>query len=42
MALRDAASVAGPMITTEAGVAELQADLHPEGAAQAHPASLGT
>jgi chaperonin GroEL len=41
VALQDAASVAGLMITTEAGVAELQSDLHPEGAAQAHSASMG-
>ena len=41
VALQDAASIAGLMITTEAGVAELQGDLHPEGAAQAHAASMG-
>jgi chaperonin GroEL len=41
VALQDAASIAGLMITTEAGVAELQSDLHPEGAANAHAASMG-
>jgi chaperonin GroEL len=41
VALQDAASIAGLMITTEAGVAELQSDLHPEGAAKAHAASMG-
>jgi chaperonin GroEL len=41
VALQDAASVAGLMITTEAGVADLQSDLHPEGAAKAHAASMG-
>jgi chaperonin GroEL len=42
VALQDAASIAGLMITTEAGVAALQADLHPEGAAHAHAASMGS
>jgi chaperonin GroEL len=41
VALQDAASISGLMITTEAGVAELQSDLHPEGAAKAHAASMG-